>query len=148
RGQRGPKRATSALKMKLARCRSAPRADLFDFTMNVADRTAPALYTRRVLAGTRIAIHQLLSTTVGLVVMPARPNALAPAFYCQAKPTTMQPGGSMRKRAVLASIAILVATFSGVNAQYLLGFRLLKLDGERVVWTTWTGEPTATRVTY
>lgn len=54
----------------------------------------------------------------------------------------------MAIRAVLASIAILVATFVTVNAQSLFGFRLLKLDGERVVWTTWTGQPTTAKVTY
>lgn len=54
----------------------------------------------------------------------------------------------MRRHLVLASIAALIATFATVNAQGLFGFRLLKLDGEHVVWTTWEGEPKATHVTY
>lgn len=54
----------------------------------------------------------------------------------------------MRNRLVLASIAILVATFVSVNAQSLFGFRLLQLDGEHVVWSTWTGQPKVTSVTY
>lgn len=54
----------------------------------------------------------------------------------------------MRRLFALASIAALVATFASVNAQGLFGFRLLKLDGEYVVWSTWEGEPTAANVTY
>ncbi len=54
----------------------------------------------------------------------------------------------MRILLTLASIAALVATFANVNAQSLLGFRLLKLDGEFVVWSTWEGEPKAANVTY
>lgn len=54
----------------------------------------------------------------------------------------------MKKLLTLASIATLVITaFVTANAQGLLGFRLLKLDGERVVWS-WEGEPKATKVTY
>src|SRR5690606_14320756 len=41
-----------------------------------------------------------------------------------------------------------IATFATVNAQGLFGFRLLKLDGEHVVWPTWEGKPQATHVTY
>lgn len=54
----------------------------------------------------------------------------------------------MRKLLALASIATLVTAFATVNAQGLFGFRLLKLDGEHVVWSTWAGEPKATKVTY
>lgn len=54
----------------------------------------------------------------------------------------------MRRLLVLASIATLIATIASVNAQGLFGFRLLKLDGEHVIWTTWKGEPKATHVTY
>ncbi len=54
----------------------------------------------------------------------------------------------MRRLLVLASITALIAAFANVNAQSLFGFRLLKLDGEHVVWSTWTGEPKATKVTY
>lgn len=54
----------------------------------------------------------------------------------------------MRKLLALASIATLVATVASVNAQGLFGFRLLKLDGEHVVWGTWKGEPKAAKVTY
>lgn len=54
----------------------------------------------------------------------------------------------MRRLLVLASIATLIATFATVNAQGLFGFRLLKLDGEHVVWSTWEGELKATNVTY
>ena len=54
----------------------------------------------------------------------------------------------MRILLTLASIAALVATFANVNAQGLFGFRLLKLDGEFVVWSTWKGEPKAANVTY
>jgi len=54
----------------------------------------------------------------------------------------------MRKLLALASIATLVTAFATVNAQGLFGFRLLKLDGEQVVWSTWEGEPKATKVTY
>lgn len=54
----------------------------------------------------------------------------------------------MRRLLVLASITALIAAFAGVNAQGLFGFRLLKLDGEHVIWGTWTGEPKATKVTY
>lgn len=54
----------------------------------------------------------------------------------------------MRRVAVLASIATLIATFASVNAQGLFQFRLLKLDGEHVVWSTWEGELKATNVTY
>src|SRR5690606_13513505 len=54
----------------------------------------------------------------------------------------------MRRLLVLTSIATLIATFATVNAQGLFGFRLLKLDGEHVVWTTWQGQPKATNVTF
>lgn len=54
----------------------------------------------------------------------------------------------MRKLLTLASIATLAVTVVGVNAQGLFGFRLLKLDGEHVVWSTWKGEPQTTKVTY
>lgn len=54
----------------------------------------------------------------------------------------------MRRLLVLLSISTLVATFTGVNAQGLFGFRLLKLDGEYVVWPAWQGEPKVTHVTY
>jgi hypothetical protein len=54
----------------------------------------------------------------------------------------------MRRLLVLASITALIAAFASVNAQGLFGFRLLKLDGEHVVWSTWTGEPRAANVTY
>ena len=54
----------------------------------------------------------------------------------------------MRRAAVLASIATLIATFASVNAQGLFQFRLLELDGEHVVWSTWEGELEATNVTY
>lgn len=54
----------------------------------------------------------------------------------------------MRRVLVLASIAVLTAVYATVNAQGLFGFRLLKLDGEHVVWSTWTGEPKLAKVTY
>lgn len=54
----------------------------------------------------------------------------------------------MRRLFVLASITAMIAAFASVNAQGLFGFRLLKLDGEHVVWSTWTGEPKAANVTY
>src|SRR5690606_41741947 len=54
----------------------------------------------------------------------------------------------MRRLLVLSSISALIATFATVNAQGLFGFRLLKLDGEHVVWSTWQGEPKVTHVTY
>jgi len=54
----------------------------------------------------------------------------------------------LRKLLILASITTLVTAFGTVNAQGLFGFRLLKLNGEQVVWNTWEGEPKATKVTY
>ena len=40
----------------------------------------------------------------------------------------------MRKNVILAAIAALTAAYAGANAQSLLGFRLLKLDGGNVVF--------------
>ncbi|MCL4765608.1 MAG: matrixin family metalloprotease [Hyphomicrobiaceae bacterium] len=54
----------------------------------------------------------------------------------------------MRRILVLASITALIAVYATVNAQGLFGFRLLKLDGEHVIWSTWTGEPKLAKVTY
>lgn len=54
----------------------------------------------------------------------------------------------MRRFAFVASIAALAAACAGANAQGLVGFRLLRLDGLQVAWGTWTGGPAPASVTY